>query len=70
MNYVSPQLEAAAASNRSEADVRARRDLLEASMRAEGTPEPVIARLATDDTAAKMVAYEEKLLDFIMFGTR
>lgn len=51
-------------------DVRARRDLLEANMRAEGTPEHMIRRLATDDTAAKMLDYEAGTLAFIknIFG--
>lgn len=71
----SPQLESAAASRRTEADVRAirgRRNLLEASMRSEGTPEAMIARLANDDTAARMLTYEKRTLDLItgMFGPR
>lgn len=58
---------------RSEQEVRERRAKLEADMRAEGAHEAEIARLATDDTAEKMLAYERKTLAFIqnvMFGAR
>lgn len=50
--------------------IRARRAQLEADMRAEGSPEHMIGRLATADTAAKMVDYERQIVDRItgLFG--
>jgi hypothetical protein len=54
------------------AQIQSRRDLMVEQMRAEGTPEPVIERLATDDTAAKMLEYDRKVTDMILslFGPR
>jgi hypothetical protein len=65
----SPRLLAAANSNRSEAEVRAirtRRAQLEADLRAEGATPAMIARLATDDAAAKMIAHESRAVGGIM----
>jgi hypothetical protein len=53
-------------------EVSARREQLEASMRAEGAPQDMIERLATDKTAAKMLEYDRKVTDMILslFGPR
>lgn len=71
----SPAIIQAAASTRTESQVRAiraRRNLLEANMRSEGTPEAMISRLATDDTAAQMLDHEQQIMGFIanLFGPR
>lgn len=60
---------------RTEAEVhaiRARRAMLEANMRVEGTPEPMIERLATDGVAARMLDHERQITDMItnLFGSR
>ena len=69
-NYVTPQVASGAASIRTEAEVRARREALEADMRAEDASEAMITRLATDETAAMMLDYERGMLNEIarMFG--
>ena len=58
------------ANDRSEVD--ARREMLAADLRAEGASPAMVERLATDDTARKMVAYERQCFDLIvgMFGPR
>lgn len=50
--------------------IKARRDKLESDMRAEGTPEWLIERNATLETAARMVAYERQVVGMIanLFG--
>lgn len=50
--------------------IRARRDKLESDMRAEGATEPMIQRLATEEVAAKMLDYEQQVIDQItsLFG--
>lgn len=42
-----------------------RRAKLERDLRAEGAAEPVIDRLATDQTAAKMLAYERDVVGLL-----
>ena len=51
-------------------EAEARREKLEADLRAEGCNETIIRRLANVEVAGKMVNYERGLLDFIMFGPR
>lgn len=65
----SPSWPAGIGDNRSEAEVRAiraRRCAVESQMRAEGTPEREIARLATDDLAEKMLAHERRVTGLIV----
>lgn len=69
----SPAVSTAAESTRTEAEVRAiraRRASLEAEMRAEGAPDWMIQRNATDEAAARLIDYERRAVDFIgsMFG--
>lgn len=57
---------------RSRAEVSARRDVLAADMRAEGTPEAVVERLATDETAARRLDEEARVVAWVrgMFGDK
>lgn len=64
----SPSWPKGAIDNRSEAEVRAiraRRARLEAALIEEDAPEAEIARLATNDNAARMVAYERDSLELV-----
>lgn len=45
--------------------IRARRNQMEAELRLEGAPESFIERVATDETAAKMLANERKMVGVI-----
>jgi hypothetical protein len=63
------RLAACLPSGKSEAEyraIRARRAQLEANLRAEGATASMIARLATDDAAAKMIAHESRAVGAIM----
>lgn len=53
-------------------ELEARRDRLAADMRAEGASDATIERLATDDTAAKMLRHERECMGaiFALFGGR
>lgn len=53
------------ASRPAEDAVHMRRAILESDLRAEGTPEHMVSRLATDETAERMLAYEWRTMDFI-----
>ena len=69
----SPRLQAGAESVRTEAQaraVRARRARLEADLIEEGASDAMVARLATDETAGRIVAHERRVIDSIaaMFG--
>ena len=52
--------------------IRARRCQLEQDMRAEGTPEHIIAIAATDEVASRMVEHERHVMDWItgLFGPK
>ncbi len=52
--------------------VELRRQLSEAAMRAENTPESEIKRLATPEVAEKMLAHEQRVVGMIwgLFGGR
>lgn len=47
-------------------EVAARRARLAADMRAEGSPDALVDRLATDETAARMLKYERQCKAAIM----
>jgi hypothetical protein len=72
MNIISPSFPEGLSHLRSEAEVRAKRQQLEDAMRVEGAPEPMIERLATDDTAARMLDYDRQVVGLItsLFGAR
>ena len=48
--------------------IRARRAGLEADLIEEGASDSTVKRLATDETAARMVEHERAVLEFVMFG--
>lgn len=45
--------------------IRARRNRLEAELRLEGLPESFIARVATDETAEKLLENEQRVVGLI-----
>lgn len=51
---------------RNEAEVRSRRRVLEDDLRAEGASDDAVAKLATDDTAEKMLAHERMAVSSIL----
>lgn len=70
-----PQVQAAADSTRTEAEVRAiraRRHQMEASYRAEGFSEAYIATHVTDAAAERLLGYERQTFGLIasLFGAR
>lgn len=74
--YVSREVAEGAASQRTEADVRAiraRRAALAQALRDEGQSEDTVARLATDDMAERLIQHERRVVDMIFdaaFGGR
>lgn len=52
--------------------IDARRAQLATDLRAEGSSEEAVARLATDETAIRMVSYEDKCVSHIisLFGPK
>ncbi len=72
-NLTSPSFPSGIEPLRSESEVRAirtKRCAIEAQMRVEGSSEADIARLATDETAEKMLAYDRQVMGIIagLFG--
>ncbi len=75
MNITSPSFPNGIEPLRSEAEVRAirtKRCAIEAQMRIEGSSEAAIERLATDETAEKMLTYDRQVIGIIaeLFGAR
>lgn len=76
MNATSPQVIEGFESKRSETEVRAiraRRARLEADLIEEGASDATVTRLATDDTAARMIEHERRTVEAIagvFFGPR